>query len=110
MEVPLWLCGLFFRKNGKNYVHSLCLEEYRKTDDHNSCTLEIFKRLITHEFVHACHRIYSNIKLPIWLGKGLATFLSHQYDGVELLFDTTLDQIINGSADYIIIIQCFLMP
>lgn len=100
-KVPLWLCGLSFRKNGKNHIYSLCLDEYKKTDGHNNCSLENFKQLITHEFVHACHRTYTNIKLPIWLGEGLATFLSHQYDGSELLFNATLEQIIKGGANYI---------
>lgn len=63
--------------------------------------MENFKLLIIHKFVHACHRKYSKIKLPIWLAEGLATFLSHQYDGKELSFNASLEQIINGGTSYI---------
>lgn len=100
IEVPLWLCGLSFRRNGINYIYSLCLEEYRKTDNHNNCTLENLKRLIIHEFVHACHRKYTNIKLPVWLGDGLATYLSHQYDNNNFIFNASLDEVINGGTSY----------
>lgn len=99
--IPKWLCGVSFRNNGKDYIYTLSLDEYKKTDGHNNCTLENLKRLIIHEFVHTCHGKYSNIKLPIWLGEGLATFLSHQYDGIELSFDASLEQIINGGTNYI---------
>lgn len=99
-KVPLWLCGFAFHKKGKNYIYSLCLEEYKKTDEHTNCTLENLKRLITHEFVHACHSKYSNIKLPIWLGEGLATYLSHQFDNQKLSFNTSLDDVINGGVGF----------
>ena len=99
--IPKWLCGISFRKNGKDCIYTLSLDEYKKTDGHNNCTLENLKRLIIHEFVHTCHRKYSNIKLPIWLGEGLATFLSHQYNNKELSFNASLEQIKNGGASYI---------
>ena len=101
LEVPLWLCGLSFRRNGIDRIYALCLEEYKKTDGHNNCILEDLKRLIIHEFVHNCHRKYTNIKLPMWLGDGLATYLSHQYDGDNnLTFNASLDEVINGGVSY----------
>jgi len=99
-KVPMWLCGFAFHKKGKNYIYSLCLEEYKKTEEHSNCTLENLKRLVTHEFVHACHSKYTNIKLPIWLGEGLATYLSHQYDDQKLSFNASLEEVINGGVGF----------
>lgn len=100
-KIPTWLCGLSFRIQDKDYIYTPSLEEYKKTDGHNSCTLENLKRLIIHELVHTCHRKYSNVQLPVWIGEGLATFLSHQYEGQELSFDASLEQIKNGGTSYV---------
>ena len=100
-EVPLWLCGLSFYKDNKYNIYSLSLEEYKKTKSHDNCTLKDMQLLIMHEFVHACHyKCTNNAKLPLWMSEGLATTLSHQYDDIEISFDATLEQVINGGIDY----------
>lgn len=99
--VPLWLCGLSFYKNGKCYIYTLCLQEYKKTQYHYNDSLVELELLIMHEFVHACHQKYTkNRTLPVWMSEGLATTLSHQYDNIKSNFDATLDQIIYGGTDY----------
>lgn len=101
-EIPLWLCGLSFYKNNKCIIFTLCLDEYKKTDGHNNDTLKQLKLLIMHEFVHACHQKFtSNTRLPKWMSEGLATTISHQYDNIEMYFDATLEQVINGETNFI---------
>ena len=99
-EVPSWLCGLSFRNQKEDYIFTLCLEEYKKTKGHHHCTLDNLKTLILHEFIHICHKRYTNIKIPIWLGEGLATYLSHQYDGEDLFFDATIEELLEGGTSY----------
>ncbi|MBQ7136882.1 MAG: hypothetical protein IJO43_02760 [Bacilli bacterium] len=100
-EAPAWLCGLTFKMNNYYNIYTLNLEEYKKTEGHNKHTLTDLKQLIIHEFVHVCHRKYTNdAKLMVWLSEGLATTLSHQYDGCKDSFDATLEQMISGGTKY----------
>jgi len=99
-DIPDWICGLTFKIHNYN-IYTLSLEEYKKTEGHDKHTLIDLKQLIIHEFVHACHRKYTNdLKLMVWLSEGLATTLSHQYDGIQSSFDATLEQMINGGTQY----------
>ncbi len=103
-NVPLWICGF---KNYLNDIHTLCLEEYRKTDGHKNGNLNDLKSLILHEFSHRAYSYatkdddisYSKGRY-IWLNEGIATEISHQYDNVKLSFRASLDDMINGCNIY----------
>ncbi len=103
-NVPLWICGF---KNDKNEIHTLCLDEYRKTEGHKNGNLTDLKYLILHEF---SHRVYSCATKDdgisyskgryVWLNEGMATALSHQYDNVKLSLTASLEDMINGCNNY----------
>lgn len=96
-SVPNWICGFT-----NNYdVETLTLGEYRKTSGHEDSNLQDLMHLILHEFTHACsYSISTSNKYYAWLGEGLATTISHQYDDVPLRFNASLDEMIHGCNNY----------
>lgn len=94
-NVPEWCCGFAYNNNNMCYVETLCLEEYKKTLGHDNATLKDLIHLILHEFTHAVHLKIDDKDCACWLSEGLATTISHQYDGADLFFDATLEQIKN---------------
>ncbi len=97
-EMEKWICG--FANAQANTIHTLCLEEYRKTEGHENSTLQDLKQLLAHEFTHSCHYKLNYFECK-WLSEGLATTLSHQLDNANRTFNFTLDEVINGGRNYI---------
>lgn len=94
---PKWVCGF---ANG-NTVHTLSLNEYKKTLGHENNTLQDLKYLVMHEFTHSCHaKLNGNKECYAWLGEGLATTITHQYENADRIFNITLEEAINGCRDY----------
>ena len=94
-EVRKWICGF----SDENIVHTLCLDEYKKTKSHENNTLQDLQFLVMHEFTHSCHAKI-NKSYYAWLGEGLATTLSHQMENTDRIFNFTLEQAMKGGSDY----------
>ena len=65
-------------KNGN--IHILNFDLYHNAPQHEDTTLEDYKKVLVHEFVHACHEeilLNKNI-MPALLMEGIATQLSRQ--------------------------------
>lgn len=95
-NVPNWVCGFVYNSD----VEALTLDEYKKTHGHEKDNLKDLMHLILHEFVHACENTMSNNGHYAWLSEGLATTISHQYRGANLIFNATLVEMINGCQDF----------
>lgn len=84
-----------------NNINSLSFNQYIKTKGNENNSMDDFKRLILHEFVHAVHRKVSDIYQLMWLVEGLSTSLSKQYAyKTDLVFDASLDECIKGGTNY----------
>lgn len=94
-ETCNWVCGF---SNG-DIIHSLCLDEYKKTKFHENNTLQDLKFLVMHEFTHSCH---SKINKPYytWLAEGLATTITHQMENTDRILNFSLEQALDGGCDY----------
>ena len=92
---------------GEGVISVLSFSQYAKTQNHKNDTLEVFEKVIVHEFVHVCHREiipdfergYNSV-----IGEGLATFLSGQsynkeveIPPKEIIFDW--QKLFSGSYD-----------
>ncbi len=96
-KVSEWISGFFTR----NVVHTLCIDEYRKTTNNEDTDIERLEKLILHESIHSIHsKVNKKFYLMAWLSEGLANTLSHQYDDVEFKFDASLEQVQNGGCCY----------
>ena len=82
-------------------IDSISYHIMKDIKGHNNDTLNYFFKGIIHEFVHTCHEEYSNgYSFPIWFKEGIATLLSHQFDNKSITFTSSLENIVNGKADY----------
>lgn len=88
-----WLCGFRF----KNNLYILSLSEYKKCYSHENAKVSDLIRLILHEFIHAIHMLRSQNCNYIWLGEGLATYLSGQYSDVSSI-NCTYQELLNGCS------------
>ena len=103
-----WQVGVMRREKGRNYIHVLSFDEYKKTKGHEKKTLEDYNLLLLHEFVHACVKEYAhnhnmtitNKNTYLWLQEGLATKLSHQYEKHSLQLTASLEDILTNKATY----------
>ncbi len=98
--VAEWEVARSTNNSKEHRIELLCLEESRKCRGHHNDTVETLIKVSIHEFVHTCHFIYNENKDSMtWFAEALATNLSNQYE--ELCFDCSLDDILNGKANYI---------
>ncbi len=68
---------------------------------HFNDSLENYFKGFIHEFVHTCHEEYSGgYSFLTWFKESLAILLSHQYENQSIKLEASLDDIINGKADY----------
>lgn len=89
-EPKNWVCGFAL----DNSVYTLSLSEYKKCYSHENATISDLIKLILHEFTHAIH-IMRNKKCKYqWLGDGLATYLSGQYEDANEI-KCTYDELLN---------------
>ena len=92
-EPKNWLCGFRLDSN----VSTLSLSEYRKCYSHEEATISDLIKLILHEFTHVIHFMRNKICNYIWLGDGLATYLSGQYSDAFSI-NCTYDELLNGCS------------
>ena len=104
-EIPAWEIGNY--NNGtieyvslhdyKNTKHAFSPEKYDEA-------LDSYKKTIVHEFVHFVLGLYIvkiNSVGPLkYLNEGIAQYLSHQRDGMNLSFTYSLDDIVNSKNCY----------
>lgn len=96
-KVPEGVCGF----SVKNNIFTLTYSEFIKSKGHENSSLNDLKKLILHELIHCIHAKKNTKTLyKIWLSEGIATTLSHQYDGKEKQFDTTFEDLNNGKCYY----------
>ncbi len=96
-RIDPWICGL--AQDGA--IYTLCLKEFRKAKGHRKETEEDLMRLILHEFVHECHRkAAGKIDCYVWLSEGLATALSHQFDGKKTRLNASVEEMRTGRGKY----------
>lgn len=94
-EIPLWLCGISIENN----IYTLSLKELKKTSSYKNVTSDDLACLILHEFTHSCVHTIVNGTYN-WLGEGIASTLSHQFDNKKGVFNASLDQMIDGITNY----------
>ena len=92
-EPKNWLCGFRLDYN----VYTLSLSEYRKCYSHEDTTILDLIKLILHEFTHVIHFMKNKKCNYIWLGEGLATYLSGQYSDASSI-NCTYDELLNGCS------------
>ena len=74
-EYQEWMVADTFDNNINIISYDLCLSN----ETHKNCNMSNYKKIIIHEFVHACQQeINPNAKNVIWFWEALATNLSEQ--------------------------------
>ena len=100
-NVPDWVIG-FYASNHQIYYVSL--NDYKNTIHKNNTDLLEYKKTVLHEFVHYVIGLYviqNNSGYPYKvLDEGIAQYLSHQKDDMNIEFNYTLNDIIGENTNY----------
>ena len=106
IETPTWEIGSYYDgtieyvslHDYKSTAHAFSPEKYKES-------LEYYKKTIMHEFVHFVVGQYiakNNTNKPLkYLNEGIAQYLSHQRDDINLVFKYSLDEIVNSNNCYL---------
>lgn len=98
-EADDWTCGFSYNDPNLSRIDVLSLKERRKTKGHNESTSIDLRKVIIHELVHTCHMQYCNYIYPLkYVGEGLATYLSNQYQGRVKAFKCSLEQLLTNEV------------
>lgn len=97
--LPLWAIG----NCREGVITYLSLHDYKSTshkykDADYELALDYYKKTIVHEYVHFVNENFNEIKqcayTEKYLVEGIATYLSGQKTGQEIIFDYTIEQIL----------------
>lgn len=62
-KLSLFTVGISSTASNESRIDYVILNERKKGKNHENDTIENLKKMMVHEFVHACHRIYNRGKI-----------------------------------------------